>query len=263
MNQKQSRLEELLPLLRNPDSGNALEAHNGALKDSLTGECFTIREGIPVILRRDDVFGWNRKQQKGYDWGSFAYDLLYKFAIARRWLAEISEIMEVGADDCVLETSIGTGQQLLNLQKNGFRGRYFGNDISFGMLRKCQKNLKKWHINAGLVQGNAEALPYGSELFDVVFHVGGFNFFNDKEKAIGEMIRVGKPGAKIYVVDESDVAIREKGSVFARATSRFMPAREAFIPPVNLVPENMLALRDYMLLDNKFWMVSFQKPGGS
>lgn len=260
MNNKQSALKDMLPLLRNPNSGNSLELDNGFLKDTVTGESFTIREGIPVILRNDDVFGWNRKQQKGYDWGSYFYDLLYKFNIARRWLLEITDIMEVKSSDCVLETSVGTGQQLLSLKNNGINGRFFGNDISFGMLRKCRKNLKKWDISAGLVQGNAEALPFCNKFFDIVFHVGGFNFFNDKKKAVDEMIRVAKPGAKMYIVDESDVSFREKQNIFFKTICRFLPAREAFIPPVDIIPESMLAVKDYMLLDKMFWMVSFQKP---
>lgn len=257
---KMDALKDMLPLLRNPDSDNTLELDNGILKDKVKGEIFSIRRGIPVILRKDDVFGWNRKQQKGYDWGSYLYDLLYRLNIARRWLSEINEIMEVKPSDRVLETSVGTGQQLLNLKNNGARGSFFGNDISFGMLRKCRKNLEKWDITAGLVQGNAEALPFGNQVFDCVFHVGGFNFFNDKKKAIDEMIRVARPGAKMYIVDESDMSIREKQGIFFKTISRFLPAREAFVPPVNLIPENMLNIKDYMLLDNKFWMVSFQKP---
>jgi len=40
-------------------------------------------------------------------------------------------------------------------------------------------------------------------IFDVVFRVGGINFFNDKARAIAEMIRVARPGTKIVIVDES------------------------------------------------------------
>jgi len=259
MNNAGSKAKEMLSLLRNPDTRNPLVRKNGSLEDRDTGESFLVREGIPVILRRDDVFGWNRKQQKGYDWGSHLYDLIYKFNLSRRWLSEIAGIMEVNSDDYVLETSVGTGQQLLNLKNHGIDAHFFGNDISYGMLRKCRKNLQKWGLDAGLVQGNAEALPFGDEIFDVVFHVGGFNFFNDKKKAIDEMIRVAKPGAKLYIVDESD-DIREKGGMVAGIVSRFMPEREVFAPPVKHIPHEMLEPREYRLLDRKFWMVSFQKP---
>ena len=254
-----NKQEGIISLLCNPDTGNPLVWQNGFLADKVTGERFMIRKGIPVILRKDDVFGWNRKQQRGYDWGSRLYDLLYKFNLAKRWLSEIAEIMEVNTGDYVLETSVGTGQQLLNLKKQGVEGHFYGNDISFGMLRRCRRNLKKWKIDAGLVQGNAENLPFAEEIFDVVYHVGGFNFFNDKKKAIGEMVRVAKPGAKLYIVDESD-SVRDKKGIAANIMDRFLPEREVFAPPVKFIPDGMLDIREYNLLDDKFWMVSFQKP---
>ncbi len=261
MNKAGSKQKEILSLLRNPNTGNPLVLKNASLKDSVSGERFMVKSGIPVILRRDDVFGWNRKQQKAYDWGSFFYDLLYKFNLfnLKQWLFEIAGIMEIKSGDCILETSVGTGQQLLNFKNHGVDGHFFGNDISCGMLRQCRKNLKKWGLNVGLVQGNAEALPFGDEIFDVVFHVGGFNFFNDKKKAVDEMVRVAKPGAKLYIVDETD-SIRDKRGVIASTISRFLPEREAYAPPVKLVPDEILEVKEHKLLDGKFWMVSFQKP---
>ncbi len=259
MSAVKSKQVEILELLRNPDTGNNLFPENGALVDRETGECFLVREGIPVILRKDDVFGWNRKSQRGYDLGSFLYDLLYRFNLMnlKKWLAEIAEIMEAKSGDYILETSVGTGQQLLNLKNQGVEGHFFGNDISFGMLKKCLKNLESWDINAGLVQGNAEVLPFGSGIFDVVFHVGGFNFFNDKEKAIREMIRVGKPGAKIYLVDES-IEFARPPQWLAWLLPK--PDPEVYAPPLKYIPDEMLEVKDYKILDRKFWMVAFKKP---
>ena len=57
-------------------------------------------------------------------------------------------------------------------------------------------------LQGDLFLGNAECLPFADESFDVVFHVGGINFFNDRAKAIREMIRVAKPGSKILIADE-------------------------------------------------------------
>jgi len=250
---------EILELLRNPDTGNALVQKNEFLVDPEAGESFPVREEIPVILRKDDVFGWNRKSQRGYDLGSYLYDLLYRFNLLNlnKWLAEIAEIIEAKTGDYILETSVGTGQQLRNLKSYGVDGHFFGNDISFGMLKKCSKNLESWGIDAGLVQGNAEALPFGSELFDVVFHVGGFNFFNDKKIAIQEMIRVGKPGANIYLVDESvELARPPKWLAWLLPD----PKPEIYAPPLKYIPDDMLDVAEYELMDRKFWMVAFRKP---
>ena len=254
-----NKQNELLKLLRSPSSGNQLVFENYMMLDTLTGETFSLRNGIPVILRRDDVFGWNRRQQIGYNLFSSLYDLLYRLNISQKWLAEIAEIMEVKSGDYILETSVGTGQQVRNITRNGVNANFYGNDISFGMLRRCQKNMKRWGIDIGLVQGNAEALPFQNELFNIVFHVGGFNFFNDKIAAIKEMIRVAKPGAKLYIGDETD-SIRDKPGLVACIADRYMPSREVFEPPVDLIPDDMLCIRTHRLLDDKFWMVTFRRP---
>jgi len=250
---------EIFELLQNPKTANPLAFENDALVDQQTGEQFMIRNEIPVILSHDDVFGWNKKQQKAYDWGSYLYDLLYTFNLANldQWLQEIADIMEVRTKEYVLETSVGTGQQIRNLKRHGIDANFFGNDISFGMLRKCKKNMRNWNIDIGLVQANAEALPFKNSLFDVVFHIGGFNFFNDKECAIEEMIRVAKPGAKLYIVDETADIMNEL-SIF----SRFMPDPDTgvFEPPVELIPDDMSHISCRDLFDGKFWMISFQKP---
>ena len=251
--------DQLLSMLRNPSTGNSLVFDDGSMLDPQTGESFPIRNGIPVILRKDDVFGRNRKQQVGYNLFSPLYDLIYKFKIAQKWLAEISEIMEVSSGERVLETSVGTGQQIRNMQRNGIDASFYGNDISFGMLRRCQRNMEKWGVDIGLVQGNAEALPFQDQLFDVVFHVGGFNFFNDKALAIAEMIRVARPGAKFYIADETD-AIRDKPGLLGRIADWYLPSRETFVPPVDLIPEYMRNVKTYELMDDKFWMVAFHMP---
>jgi len=172
-------------------------------------------------------------------------------------LDEIAETMEIESGDRVLETSVGTGQQFRNLKHHGMDGHFFGNDISYGMLRKCQKNIRKWGIDVGLVQGNAEALPFYDELFDVVFHIGGFNFFNDKKTAIHEMIRVARPGAKLYIIDES-AKLKERLPIIGR----LMPDPEpgVYDPPVGLIPDDMLDVMSGKLWDETFWMVSFRKP---
>jgi ubiquinone/menaquinone biosynthesis C-methylase UbiE len=75
-----------------------------------------------------------------------------------------------------------------------------GVDVSIGQLRGSQKR------NAGrdlrLILGEAESLPFEDAQFDAILSIGGFNHFNDPERALREMARVAKPGARIVVSDE-------------------------------------------------------------
>ena len=68
--------------------------------------------------------------------------------------------------------------------------KVFGLDISLGQLRRCQSYTERKDWAVDLFLGNAEQLPFQDAVFDSLFHIGGINFFNDKKKAIEEMIRV-------------------------------------------------------------------------
>jgi len=70
--------------------------------------------------------------------------------------------------------------------------------------------LKRWQRHAQLFQGEAERLPFRDAVFDCVFHVGGINFFSDKERAITEMIRAAKPGTKLVIVDETEKVVSQQ-----------------------------------------------------
>ena len=48
-----------------------------------------------------------------------------------------------------------------------------------------------------------EELPFADNTFDIVFHNGGINFFNDKALTISEMLRVAKAGNKLLIADET------------------------------------------------------------
>ncbi len=191
--------KELMPILINPYTGNNLKHADGALADCRTGEKFAIRGGIPVLLRKQGVAGRNKAWQKKYDRLAYFYDLLFGlFPKFKKLYKDNAQMMEIGKGHRVLETSIGTGKQIEYLLKQGKEANFYGLDISYGMLKKCRGNAIKWGLGLKLVQANAEMLPFRDKAFDVVFHFGGINFFNDKKKAIEEMVRVAKPGAYIY-----------------------------------------------------------------
>jgi len=109
-----------------------------------------------------------------------------------------------------------------------------GLDLSPEMLANCQRNLRRWDLEADLYLGNAESLPFADESFDVVFHVGGINFFNDRAKAIREMIRVAKPGSLLLISDETEKHV--KGVYEKQPGGLFKNRKEPVSPPVDLVP---------------------------
>jgi len=155
-----------------------------------------------------EVTGPNRKYQTMYDRLAPGYDVAERLY---RWVSRKPDYrlgylgeLEIPAGARVLEVSVGTGANLRYLRADI---EFFGLDLSWGMLRRCRHNLKRWQRHAELFQGEAERLPFRDAVFDCVFHVGGINFFSDKERAIAEMIRVARPGTKIAIVDETEKVV--------------------------------------------------------
>ena len=131
----------------------------------------------------------------------------------------------------VLETGMGYGENFLWLNRHEKGLRLYGADIQHEMVLSCMANLRKWNIDAELVRANAQDLPFPDGAFDVVFHLGAINLFDDRKKAISEMIRVARPGSHIVIADETEKA--------GRLFNIFTGATDKIVPPVDLVPGEM------------------------
>jgi ubiquinone/menaquinone biosynthesis C-methylase UbiE len=97
----------------------------------------------------------------------------------------------------LLDVAIGDGVYLDWLPADW---RIVGVDISRSQLETCRRRAAGRSV--WLAQGEAEVLPLESHRFDAVLSIGAFNYFNDPEGALQEMIRVARPGAPIVVSDE-------------------------------------------------------------
>jgi ubiquinone/menaquinone biosynthesis C-methylase UbiE len=160
----------------------------------------------------------------------------------------------------VLEVSIGPGVNLPYLAENPAAGEIFGLDISLGQLKRCREYVahRGWDIQLQL--GNAEQLPYQDNSFDGVFHVGGINFFNDKGKAIQEMIRVAKPGSRILISDEKEKAAKAYESLIPGFRKKVGQDRDVVVAPLALIPPEMENLRIFDVWGGWFYCIEFCKP---
>lgn len=102
------------------------------------------------------------------------------------------------------------------------------------MLAVAGEKLKHKGIEADCVLGNGAYLPYKDEMFDGVLHFGGLNTFGEKERAIAEMVRVAKPGARIVIGDEG-LAPGKENTQFGRW---LLQKNSLFCnrPPLELIP---------------------------
>jgi ubiquinone/menaquinone biosynthesis C-methylase UbiE/uncharacterized protein YbaR (Trm112 family) len=227
-----------------------------------SGERFPVRDGIPLLLDESQVSGFNQRYQGFYNKVAGFYDASIKlFAYLagggeEHFRGEYLRELEVHEGGRVLEVSIGTGA---NLHYLPMKATYFGLDLSWGMLKRCQRNLKRWQLEAELILGNAEELPLRDESFDTVFHVGGINAFNDRAKAICEMIRVARAGTKIVIVDET-AKMMESIAWMPTARKWLREHGERFSAPVGLVPEGMRDVHARDFARGNMYCLTFRKP---
>lgn len=229
---------------------------------------YPILDGIPRFVSYTTLGGLNRRFAGLYDWFSIIYRLYSKVAFTFIGTTEDQarfELMDKLAP-CgnVLEVSIGPGVNLPYLREYPAVREIYGMDISNGQLAHCQQyaDRKGWPIR--LYQGTAEALPFIDNAFDSVFHIGGINFFNDQKKAIEEMIRVAKPGAKIVICDENERGARGYEVSLPGFSSSFKGNRKPVKPPVDLIPAEMEGVKlDETTWKGWFYTIEFTKPGRS
>jgi ubiquinone/menaquinone biosynthesis C-methylase UbiE len=223
---------------------------------------FRIVDGIYSFINENDLTGDNQKYNKLYNRIAWFYNFSQriffriKFGGERKFREPFLKELTIKDSDKVLEISTGTGDNFRFLNKNA---QYFGLDISMGMLKQAKIHLKKWKINSVLVHGEGEDLPFEGNFFDVVFHCGGINFFNDKQKAINEMIRVAKPGTKLLIVDETDKLVKENYQKNPFIKSDYTDSGSAKIP-IDLIPQGMLNVQSEIICKGLMYKLTFIKP---
>ncbi len=178
--------------------------------------------------------------------------ILIFFGGIKKAREEVLGLLELKDNSIILETGMGPGDNFPLMAEISKNLKIFAIDIQKQMMIHCVKNIRRWKIEAELFRANAEELPFRNEMFDVVFHLGAFNLFPDKKKALREMIRVAKPGARIVIADES-----EKGQkIFNILTGN----KEVFALPADLIPENMLDIAVRIIWKGYGYVIAFTKP---
>jgi ubiquinone/menaquinone biosynthesis C-methylase UbiE/uncharacterized protein YbaR (Trm112 family) len=221
--------------------------------------------GIAHFIQSAELTGLNKTFSRMYDWFSWGYRAFSKIAFAYIGMTEEEGRREVTdrlepRGGRVLEVSIGPGVNLPYLAGRSDVGELYGLDISLGQLNRCRNYAahRGWQVQLDL--GNAEQLPYQDNTFDGVFHIGGINFFNDRKKAIEEMIRVAKPGARILVADETEKGAQGYEKYIPGFKDSFDGKRDAIQPPIDLVPDTMLETRIFDIWKGWFYCLEFRKP---
>jgi arsenite methyltransferase len=105
--------------------------------------------------------------------------------------------------EIVLDLGSGAGtDSLVAAQMVGPQGRVTGVDMTPEMLAKARAAAAEMEaMNVEFVEGEAEALPFDDESFDVVISNGVVDLAPDKDAVFSEIHRVLRPGGRIQIAD--------------------------------------------------------------
>ena len=156
-----------------------------------------------ILIVKDQTTANNQVAQRFYDsplWPKFRFWEWFTWVCnggERRARNKVLRHLPTTPRLDLLDVAVGDGVYLDWLPDDW---RIVGVDISRSQLEACRRRAAGRSV--WLAQGEAEDLPLDSQRFDAVLSIGAFNYFNDPEGALKEMIRVARPGAPIIVSDE-------------------------------------------------------------
>jgi demethylmenaquinone methyltransferase/2-methoxy-6-polyprenyl-1,4-benzoquinol methylase len=132
-----------------------------------------------------------------YKYLSKVYDRVNPFVWNEQMRAEALALLDIEADDRVLDVGCGTGFGTEGLLE--YTDDVHGLDQSVHQLEKAWAKFGK-HDPVRFYRGDAERLPFRDDTFDVVWSSGSIEYWPNPVDALAECRRVARPGGQVLVV---------------------------------------------------------------
>lgn len=137
------------------------------------------------------------------------YDLMNRvmtFGIDQRWRRQTVDALQVVAGSRILDLATGTGDMAIMVAERIPNCTVVGLDPSAGMLAVGRDKVAARGLGARieLVHGDACQLPFPDQSFDGITMGYGIRNVFDRPKALAEMARVLKPGARVAILETSE-----------------------------------------------------------
>jgi demethylmenaquinone methyltransferase / 2-methoxy-6-polyprenyl-1,4-benzoquinol methylase len=120
----------------------------------------------------------------------------------------------------ILDLAAGTGASSVSLARSG--AEVVAADFSPGMIAEGRR---RHHSipNLTFVEADATDLPFADDEFDAVTMSFGLRNVNEPKKALGELLRVTKPGGRIVVCEFSHPPSRSFNGLYRFYNDRILP----------------------------------------
>jgi SAM-dependent methyltransferase len=139
----------------------------------------------------------------------------------------------------VLDVACGTGVVSVTAARLG--ARVIGLDLTPELLERAKENARIAGVEIEWHEGDVEKLPFGDAAFDIVLSQYGHIFAPRPEVAIGEMLRVLKPGGTIAFSTWPPELFA--GRVFALMANYLPPPPPGVAPPAQWGDPNTVRQR--------------------
>ena len=151
--------------------------------------------------------------------------------VARRLVAEIGEVAVeragVGPGMDVLDVACGTGNATIPAAQAG-AARVVGLDLAPTLVDQARERAERAGVEAELVVGDAEDLPFEDASFDRVVSAIGIQFTPRHEATAAELLRVCRPGGLIVLANWTPEGFIGQ---FFKVLSGYMPPLPDFASP--------------------------------
>ena len=136
------------------------------------------------------------KQRQQATWASGDYHMIgTQILLAAE---QLIESLDVHSTDRVLDVATGSGNAALAAARRSCE--VVGIDYVPSLLERARERAIAEGVQAQFEDGDAEAIPFEDDSFDVVTSVFGSMFAPNQEAAASELARVTRPGGKIGLV---------------------------------------------------------------
>lgn len=132
---------------------------------------------------------------------------LLSLGIDRTWRHRaLKRIIDGDDEKRILDIACGTGDFSIEIAKHSSPGTSVtGLDLSEGMLKVMRQKIHKAGLEDRIAaeQGNSERMRFDDGTFDRVTIAFGIRNFQDREKALKEILRVLKKGGRLVILELS------------------------------------------------------------
>ena len=148
-------------------------------------------------------------------------------AITTPTAARLVKRAGIGAGQQILDVGCGTGVVSVTAARLG--AKVTGLDLTPELLERARENSRIAGVEITWLEGDVENIPFADAAFDAVLSQFGHIFAPRPEMAIGEMLRVLKPGGTIaFSTWPPELYV---GRMFALTSSYMPPPPPGVSPP--------------------------------